>query len=476
MLNTVFLPELALMLTVLVLFFMTLGKFKTGTVQAVSLLFAAISLVAAVASFGSHGDLFYNAYRVDALSQLFKIAIILGLFLVFMLGHGLTGIRRELHTEYNMFLTISAMGLVFLSSSVELLTILLSLEISSYALYVVIPFRQGQGRIHVEAGIKYVLFGAASTGLTLYGMSYVFGLAHTTYLSELAQKMPALVATQPLAVFAMIFVMTAFFYKLALFPMHFWTPDVYQGASNETAGFVATLPKVGAVLLLIRFAAVAGFDITQFTWVLAAIAVLSMTLGNLSALVQNDLKRLLAYSSIAHAGYVMLGVITADLVGMSASVFYVIGYLLMNLGCFYVIYNIAPDGENVTFDDLKGLSKRSPLLALTLLVSAFSMAGIPPTIGFIGKFMLFTGALHKGFYALVIIAVINAAVAAFYYLKMARAAYCAPESDPSLPFEAITLPLGSRFLATFFIVIIIAIGAMPQSLLNAAKSAISTLL
>ncbi len=476
MLNTVFLPELALMLTVLVLFFMTLGKFKTGTVQAVSLLLAAISLVAAVASFGSHGDLFYNAYRVDALSQLFKIAITLGLFLVFMLGHGLTGIRRELHTEYNMFLAISAMGLVFLSSSVELLTILLSLEISSYALYVVIPFRQGQGRIHVEAGIKYVLFGAASTGLTLYGMSYVFGLAHTTYLSELAQKMPALVATQPLAVFAMIFVMTAFFYKLALFPMHFWTPDVYQGASNETAGFVATLPKVGAVLLLIRFAVVAGFDITQFTWVLAVVAVLSMTLGNMSALVQNDLKRLLAYSSIAHAGYVMLGVITANQIGMAASVFYVIAYLLMNLGCFYVIYNIAPDGENVTFDDLKGLSKRSPLLALTLLVSAFSMAGIPPTMGFTGKFMLFTGALHKGFYALVIIAVINTAVAAFYYLKMARAAYCAPESDPALPFEAIALPLGSRFLATFFIVILLAIGAMPQSLLNAAKSAISTLL
>ena len=157
---------------------------------------------------------------------------------------------------------------------------------------------------------------------------------------------------------------------------------------------------------------------------------------------------------------------------MSAAVFYVIGYLLMNLGCFYVIYNIAPDGQNVTFDDLKGLSRRSPLLALTLLVSAFGMAGIPPTIGFIGKFMLFTGAIHKGFYALVILAVINAAVAAFYYLKMARAAYCAPDSEQ----EDITLPFTAKLLGTFFILAIVIIGAMPQSLLATAQHAVETLL
>ncbi|MCF6265743.1 MAG: NADH-quinone oxidoreductase subunit N [Desulfuromusa sp.] len=472
MLNTIFIPEISLMLTVLILFFMTLGNFRTGTVQAVSLVLTAITLVITVASIDTHGLMFYGVYQLDALSQLFKVIIVLGLFLVFMLGSGLIGIEEKLHTEYNMFLAISAMGLMFLSSSVELLTILLSLEISSYALYVVIPFRRGQGRIHVESGIKYILFGAVSTGLTLYGMSYVFGLAHTTYLSELQEIMPGLVATQPLAVFAVILVMIAFFYKLAMFPMHFWAPDVYQGAANETSSFVATVPKVAAVLLLLRFVAVAGVDITQVTWVLATLAVLSMTLGNLSALVQTDLKRLLAYSSIAHAGYVMLGILTADEMGMAAAVFYVIGYLLMNLGVFYVIYNVSPKGENVTFDDLKGLSRRSPLLALTLLVSAFSMAGVPPTIGFIGKFMLFTGALHQGFYALVIIAVINAAVAAFYYLKMARAAYCAADSEK----EVIVLPFGTKILGTFFILIIILIGVLPQSLLAVAKSAVATLL
>ncbi len=472
MLNTVFLPEMALMLTVMVLFFMTLGKFSTGTVQAMSLLLSAFTLVVTFASLGTQGLMFYDVYQIDALSQLFKVVIVLGLFLVYFLGGSLTGIQEKLHTEYNMFLAVSALGLMFLSSSVELMTILLSLEISSYALYVVIPFRRGQGRLQVEAGIKYILFGAATTGLTLYGMSYLFGMAHTTYLSELAVKLPALVATQPLAIIAIILVMSAFFYKLALFPMHFWGPDVYQGAANETTSFVATLPKVGAVLLLLRFVAVAGVDISQVTWVLAAVAVLSMTLGNFSALVQTDLKRLLAYSSIAHAGYVMIGILTADEMGMAAAVFYVIGYLLMNLAAFYVIYNIAPKGENVTFDDLKGLSRRSPLLALTLLVAVFGMAGIPPTIGFIGKFMIFTGAIHQGFYALVIIAVMNAAVAAFYYLKMARAAYCAADDEK----EAIDLPFGAKVMGTFFILAILLIGSLPQSLLAAAKEAVSTLL
>jgi len=472
MLNTVFMPEMALMLTVLVLFFMTLGNISTSTVRAASLIMAALTLVITFASLGTKGSMFFDVYKIDALSQLFKVVIVFGLFLVYYLGNGLTGIKEKLHTEYNMFLAVSALGLMFLSSSVELLTILLSLEISSYALYVVIPFRRGQGRIHVEAGIKYILFGAASTGLTLYGMSYIFGLAHTTYLNELAERLPALVATQPLAIIAVVLVMTAFFYKLAMFPMHFWTPDVYQGAANETTSFVATLPKVAAVLLLLRFVSVAGVDISQMTWVLVVIAVLSMTLGNLSALVQTDLKRLLAYSSIAHAGYVMIGILTADTMGMAAAVFYVIGYLIMNLGAFFVIYNISPNGENVTFEDLKGLSRRSPLLALTLLVSAFGMAGIPPTIGFIGKFMLFTGAIHKGFYALVIIAVMNAAVAAFYYLKMARAAYCAADDEK----DVIALPFSAKIMGAFFIIAIILIGSLPQSLLAAAKNAVSTLL
>jgi NADH-quinone oxidoreductase subunit N len=232
---------------------------------------------------------------------------------------------------------------------------------------------------------------------------------------------------------------------------------------------VATLPKVGAIVLLIRFISLAGVDADQFTWVLAILAVLSMTFGNLSALVQNDIKRLLAYSSIAHAGYVMIGLLCGSELGFLSGIYYITGYLLMNLACFYVIYNLAPKGENITFDELKGLHKRSPMLALALAVGAFGMAGIPPTIGFTGKLFIFTAAIQNDMIALVILAVINTGVAAFYYLKMVRAAYSGVEFD--LP--RIRLRFSTYILGIFFIVIILMLGTFPQGFIDFAKEAVA---
>ncbi|MBN2331484.1 MAG: NADH-quinone oxidoreductase subunit N [Deltaproteobacteria bacterium] len=470
---SLFLPELALIAMILVLFFASLGSnIKTGSVQGLALIFAALAVVAAVLSFSQQGLMFFDAYRVDAFSQTFKVLITGGLLLVVFMGPGLTGIEARIKPEYYLFLTVSTLGLVFLSSAVELLTILISLEISSYALYVVIPFRRHNGfRVQMEAGIKYVLFGAVSTGLTLFGMSYVFGFAHSTYLSELSRVIPSLLLEQPLAVIGMVMMMCGFFYKLALFPMHFWTPDVYEGAANETTTFVATLPKVGAVALLIRLVVLTGVEVGQFTWILATVAVLSMTVGNLSALVQDDLKRLLAYSSIAHAGYVMVGILSVGELGMSSAIYYIAGYVIMNLACFYVIYHLAPTGENVTFADLKGLHRKSPLLAFTLAAGAFGMAGIPPTVGFTGKFVLFTAAIDKGMYALVILAMVNAAISAFYYLKMVRAAY----SQDGEQQTTVVLGMPARLLGVILVLAILLIGIFPQSFIALAREAVAVL-
>ena len=372
-----------------------------------------------------------------------------------------------------MFLTLSVTGLVFLTSSVELLTIVLSLEISSFALYVVIPFRYQDGyKKQMEAGIKYVMFGAIATGISLYGMSYIFGVAHTTYLDELVKILPDLVQGQAIVIIGLILMLASFFYKLAMFPMHFWAPDVYEGSANETAGFIATLPKVGAVALLLRLVALAGVETTQITWILGTLAVLSMTIGNLSALVQKDIKRLLAYSSIAHAGYVMIAVLCVNNLGYEAAIYYIAGYILMNLAVFYVIYNVSDNGENVSLDNLKGLYKRSPILALLLAIAAFGMAGMPPTVGFLGKFMIFTAAISKPLYAIVILAVINAGIAAYYYLKMVRAAYINCEED--LP--PIKLGVPKYIFGIFFIVSILAAGIFPQSLMELAKTAVNTIL
>jgi NADH-quinone oxidoreductase subunit N len=356
---------------------------------------------------------------------------------------------------------------------VELITIILSLEIHSFALFIIIPFRKhGAYRKQMEAGIKYALFGAAASGISLYGLSYIFGMTHTTYLADLVKIIPGVILNKPLMLIGLVMLLCGFFYKLALFPMHFWAPDVYEGAANETSGFVATLPKIGAVALLIRLISLAGADAGQFTWVLMSFAVLSMTFGNLSALVQNDIKRLLAYSSIAHAGYVMIGLLCATDFGYLSGIYYIAGYLLMNLGCFFVIYNLAPQGENITFDDLGGLYKRSPLLALTLAVGAFGLAGIPPTIGFTGKLFLFTAAIKKDMYALVILAVINTGIGIFYYLKMVRAAYTSVDSQVS----PLNLRLSTAVLGIFFIVIILLLGTFPQGFMDIAKEAVAAVI
>ncbi|MBU1169843.1 MAG: NADH-quinone oxidoreductase subunit N [Proteobacteria bacterium] len=475
---SLFLPELALISMALVFFFMSLGKPKSSFLQGVALAQAAIVVFIALFAFKFSCNqpaqtMFYDAYRVDAFSQLFKIILTFGLFLVIYLGAGLKGITDNLKAEYYMFMTLSVLGLVFLSSAVELLTIVISLEISSFALYVIIPFRFQKGyRKQMEAGIKYVMFGAMATGISLYGMSYIYGMAHTTYLNELVQVLPGMLKHQPAIIIGLILMMASFFYKLAMFPMHFWAPDVYEGSSNETAGFIATLPKVGAVALLIRLVALAGIEINQITGILAIFAILSMVVGNLSALVQDDLKRLLAYSSIAHAGYVMVAILCVNTLGFSAAIYYIAGYLVMNLACFYVIYNISPKGENVTFADLKGLYKNSPMLALTLVLGAFGMAGIPPTVGFFGKFFIFTAAIEKSLYAIVILTVINAGISAFYYLKMVRAAFMTSDEESSV----IQMDLSAYILGLILIVTILGIGIFPQTFMHYAEMAAGTIL
>ena len=470
---TLFLPELAILIMALVFFFVSLGNLKETRLQGLGLLFSAIAILVTVSSYGMEGTLFFNAYRVDAFSQMFKVIITFGLFIVIYLGKGLYGIDNTLRPEYYLFMTLSAFGLMCMSSAVELITIILSLEIHSFALFIIIPFRKhGAYRRPMEAGIKYALFGAAASGVSLYGMSYIFGMTHTTYLADLVKIIPDVILKKPLMLIGLVMLLSGFFYKLALFPMHFWAPDVYEGAANETTGFVATLPKVGAVALLIRLISLAGVDAGQFTWVLMIFAVLSMTFGNLSALVQNDIKRLLAYSSIAHAGYVMIGLLCATDFGYLSGIYYIAGYLLMNLACFFVIYNLGPQGENITFDDLSGLYKRSPLLALTLAVGAFGLAGIPPTIGFTGKLFLFTAAIKKDMFALVILAVINTGIAIFYYLKMVRAAYTSVDSQVS----PLNLRLSISVLGIFFIVIIILLGTFPQGFMDIAKEAVAAVI
>jgi len=293
------------------------------------------------------------------------------------------------------------------------------------------------------------------------------------------------VASAPLLI-AGLLILAGFGYKISAVPFHFWTPDVYQGAPTTITAFLSVASKAAGFAMAIRFFKISFIDVSQyvegastyavmkgFDWpqIIAIVSVLTMTLGNLVAVWQSNLKRLLAYSSIAHAGYLMIGILSVNRLGLASAVYYMLGYLLMNLACFYVIYQLAPEGENLDFDSLSGLYRRSPLLAFTLAAAAFGLTGIPPTIGFTGKFLIFTAAFQKGFHLLVVIAVVNAAISLFFYLKMVRAAYIQVEN----PGDSLSLSFPQKILGVFFIASIILTGILPQGFIALAEKAVAGL-
>ncbi|MFA6809460.1 MAG: NADH-quinone oxidoreductase subunit N [Desulfoplanes sp.] len=424
--------------------------------------FSVIGVAIAALGLGNEGMFFAQAYQVDGLSQFFKLAIAIGFCITVLNGKNLPGVASAKRTDYYLMLAFSTWGLMLLSSAVELMTMFVSLEISSYSLYSIISVRKGS-QPAAEAAIKYIMFGAAATAISLFGLSYILACANTSYLNELTGK---ITLDCPIAMIGITMFMISFFYKLALFPFHFWCPDVYTGSSNETAAFVATVPKLGAVVALIRIShmVIPGMAMTD---VLAILAALSMTYGNLAALAQKDVKRILGYSSVAHAGYILIGIVAGTQQGLAAAAFYGLAYVFMNLTCFWVIARISPAGDNVTLDDLSGMHAYAPAYALALAVGAFALVGIPPTMGFTGKLFLFTSLWGHGYDWLVIIGAVNTAFSIFYYLNLVRYAYTRDTESP----RTIDASIASRSMALVLAGIVLALGCIPAGVYQAALAA-----
>ena len=423
-------PEGVFFLLLMALFLQSvLGKYSPVSVTIWLPPATAVILMAAVGGLALSGSLFSGTYSVDALSQFFKLAVAIGFIFVVVNAVRQPSLEAEKRSDYFLFMGFSAWGLMLLASANELITLYMALELSSYSLYVLIPIRE-RSKGAAEAGAKYLLFGAAATALSLYGLSHIIASQHTTYIMELAGKDWSF-STNPQAVMGLCLFLCGMFYKLALFPFHFWCPDVYQGSSNETAAFIATLPKLGAVVILIRLSALLkpGLEITT---IMAWLGLISMTFGNLCALTQKDVKRLLGFSSVAHAGYIMVGLVAGTAQGLAAAAFYALAYVIMNLLCFWVVSRVSKDGRNLQMNDLNGLYKRSPALAFSLAVGAFALVGLPPTIGFMGKLFLVSAAWNNGYNWLVIGLVLNSAIAIYYYLSLVRHAYT-EEADDAMP-------------------------------------------
>lgn len=469
-----FLPELALLFSGLIFFTLTLRTPDRITLHTAAILSATTVFLTSLFTLGETGSLFFDAYRITFFSQLFKVLLTGSALMVLTAARGFLGIKDKISAEYYMFFFVAVLGLVMLVSSVELIAILVALELSSFATYIMVAMRNDTiaGVQHNEAGIKYLLYGVMATGLMLFGMSYLFGLTGSTRLDVIAEKLPTLM-TQPVAIVSFFLLLAGIFYKLALFPFQLWVPDVYEGAADETTAFIATLPKLGAVAVLIQIAMLPGIHTSQLAMILILCSIASMFYGNFAALVQKDIKRLLGFSGIAHGGFILLGVLLFDKSGYTNAIYYTTGYVLMNIACFVTICTLARGGKNLTIDDFVGLHQKNPLLAATFATGLFALAGIPPFIGFTGKFMLLTGGLKAGYLIPVILAALNTALALYYYLSIVRLTYCTNEDNASV--EKIVISTSQKWFCVFLIGSIILLGVFPGKFLSIIGVAIQSL-
>jgi NADH-quinone oxidoreductase subunit N len=431
-----------------------------------ALVLAALGMVVCLAGVRSDGVLFSGTYRVDLYSQVFKTMLSMGLFLVVCICTNLGGVNRKFHPEFYLLLFTSTLAMMMLVSAVHLLTIYVALELSSYSLYILVALQRRQ-EIGLEATLKYFLVGVCASAVMLFGLAVLYGSVKAVYLSELVQVLPGVI-DRPLVVIGLLLSLGGFFFKLAVFPFHFWAPDVYQGAPNQVAAFIASASKVAAVAILMRFVAVGSGGSTYLAEALVVLAIVSMTVGNLAAIAQKDFNRLMAYSSIAHAGYVLIGILCMDAAGYAATIVYALSLMLMKFTCFLVLVMVAGNGGSLQIDQLAGLHRRSPLLAMALMLALFGLAGIPPTIGFTGKLLVFIAAMQQGYFTLVLIAMINVVISLYYYMLVIKAAYLL-EPPNDLPALSVSPPV--KLLTGTLVTAMVVIGVFPTYVIALARAA-----
>jgi NADH-quinone oxidoreductase subunit N len=411
----------------------------------------------------SPGLAFWNMVRVDGFSVFFHVLVIAIAGVVILSSYEYMAVQRIRAGEYYALILFGTVGTALMSSAVELVLIFIALEISSIASYVLAGFRRREAA-SAEASLKYFLLGSFATAFFLYGVALMFGATGSTNIDLISRALQA-GPIPVLAYIAVAFMFVGLGFKVAAAPFHIWTPDVYEGAPAPIVGFMSTAPKAAAFAVLLRIVFV--INVHAIVWVIWVAAALSMTLGNVAALVQNNVKRLLAYSSIAHAGYLLVAFAAEPHLGTSAAMFYTASYAAMNLGAFAVVSHFANSGERyVTMEDYEGLGRSSPWLAAVLTIFLLSLIGIPMTGGFFAKFYVFSAAVKANLIWLTIIGVLNSGIGAYYYLRIIVVMYMR-ESRKDVPVTpvpfAAQLAIATCLLATIYL------GIFPDSVLQYAQ-------
>jgi len=421
---------------------------------------------------------FSQTIQVDAFSVFFHLLIAAVVVVTLLTSLDYFHGNASHSGEYFALVLFGATGMMLMTCASELLVVFIGLEISSIATYILCGFRKDQAT-GSESSVKYFLLGSFATAFFLYGIALAFGATGSTSIAAIANGLSA-TTTQPLALAALALILIGLGFKVSAAPFHVWTPDVYQGAPAPVVGLMSTAPKAAAFAVLLRIL-FSGFPQMEHRWAILiwALAALSMSIGNLGALRQRDVKRLLAYSSIAHAGYILVAFTAFWHDGIAAACFYTAAYAAMNVGAFAVLTQISGYDESIrTLDDYTGLALKRPILAALLAFFLLSLIGIPFTGGFFGKFYVFSAALHAGHVWLAVIGLLNSGIACFYYLRLLAALYTRseagttgpnPENDPQRP---VSLPAGIGLAAAAAATLVL--GIFPGPILSLAQRAASS--
>jgi NADH-quinone oxidoreductase subunit N len=401
---------------------------------------------------GHHGYAYYGSISYDRLALFVDGVILSSAILVVAISPGYLN-RRGLHYgEYYALILGATVGMMLLAGAASLMTIFLAIELLSIALYILSGFAHTEERSQ-EAGLKYLLLGAFASGFLLYGMALIYGETGHVQLAAIQASLNAAKGTQvdPLFLAGVVLLFVGLAFKISAAPFHTWTPDVYQGAPTSVTTFMSVTTKVAAFAALIRvFSATLYLSYDKWSFIVTFVAIISMVVGNVAALTQNSLKRMLAYSGIAQAGYILIGVAVQDPLGTVGALYYLAAYAAMNIGAFAVITVMAGRGEDLdSYDNIRGLAFRRPYVAAAMGLFLLSLGGFPPTAGFIGKFLVFSAAVHSGQIQLAFWGIGTSAISVFYYLRVGLLMYSRPrEGEAAYEWPRTSLSGGGVLLAT----------------------------
>ena len=478
-----FIPETVLVVTFCVII---IAHLISRDNKALPILLALVgTLVAgffAVDQFALRESIFSGMITVDAFSSFFKVLLALSTVFILLFSFSSAEVQGAVKRvgEYASLIVAATLGMFLMAGASNLLMIMLAIELTSLSSYVLAGYTK-EAPDSSEASLKYVIYGGLSSGIMLYGMSLLYGITGSLDLAGIRDALAlGSGVNYPVLLVSTIMVLVGFGYKISAVPFHFWTPDVYEGAPVTITAFLSVASKAAGFAVMIRFFITASYGelgsdvlatLQNFEWpkLLAIVSVLSMTLGNIVAVWQDNMKRLLAYSSIAHAGYMLMGVVVYSLTGLSAVLIYLVAYLFMNLGAFYVVMLVAGKTGSEDINSYRGLGYRAPLLSAAFVIFLISLTGLPPTAGFVGKLYLFSALLDANWIWLAVVGALNSVISLYYYVRVMRNMYL---RDPDASTSMVSLTRVQTALLLSLLVPTLVLGLYFAPLVDIANAAV----